>query len=125
LAFQRVLFDQTSAANTSLDTGALNIASGPFDAVLIELSPSAAMTTGNIQLFDPDLSTNELVHFASGTSATPVLIGWGVGVGSAASATTYLGGLPAPLSKSIRVVTPALGAAVTGRLRIVGMHYGR
>ncbi len=119
----KILLDQTSVANTAIDVTVP--IPGPTDAVLIEVSPSGAMTSGNLQAFDPDLSTGELCHWTTGTSTTPIIVGWGVGVGGAAAQTTYLGGIPAPLPQKIRIVVPALGAGVTGRLRIVSMYYGR
>jgi hypothetical protein len=124
------VYEITGAANTAIDTGALNFPmAGPIDAIIIQVSPSAAMTSANVQLFDPDLGTGQLVAFASGTSSTPIVIGWGVGVGGAAlaqtGATTYLGGLPAPIPPRIRIVVPAFGAGVIATLRIVGHWSGR
>lgn len=117
-----VIYDSTSGANAALDTGALNLIKfGGAAALFVEVIPSGAMTTGNVQLFDPDVSsTNELGHFATGTGTTPVLIGWGPSCGTAAVANTgYLGGLSMPLPPKVQFKVPALGAAVTARVRVI------
>jgi hypothetical protein len=116
-----VIFDQTSVANTALSTGVLNLAKwGPGDAVAIEISPSGAMTTGNVKLIDPDLSaSNQLAQVATGTGSTPVVIGWGLGAAGAAALTTYLGGLPSVLPPKIQIDVPALGVGVTAKVKVI------
>lgn len=113
-----VLFSGTSAANTAISSGALD--TSDFDALLIEIAPSAAPTGGNINFFDLGFSgsvptqVQAVILTGSGMSAA-----WGMGASNSPNS-RYIGGLDAPLPASTRIDLDALGVGVTGTLRVIG-----
>ncbi len=117
-----VLFDQTSVANTALDTGnaLLSEVLAPYDAVVVELLPSGAAGASTLLLFDADLSLASAVRaFATPATAAVKTATWGRGEGAAAVG-EFVGGHPGPLPRSGRVGIGALGVGITARLRIIG-----
>lgn len=120
--FSAVLYDQTSGVNAALDTGVLDLSLLSVDALTIEELPSGAAVAGALTLIDADSGT--LVSFATAANTNPGVAGWGFNVSPTAGG-TYLGGLPCPLPQRVRVQLSALGAGITGRLRILAGRIGR
>lgn len=121
--FTAILYDKTFAGASGIDTGAVNmIKQGVVDAVAIEVSGDGTYA-GAVTLYDADVSsTCYLMSLTAATSSSAVSsIGWGPGVGSAAAATQYLGGLPSPLPINIEVKCAANGTA-NCRIRIIGVN---
>lgn len=113
-----VLFDGTSAANTAFDTG--NLDTSDYDAVAIEVIPSAAAAASVLSFYDTAFS----VATAIWTVATPATAavktsGWGT-IAPDVTVGERLAGMPAALPASVRIGIGALGAAVTARIRVVG-----
>jgi len=122
---QVVLFEGTSAADTAFNTGTLNTTG--YDAVFVEEQPSGAAAAASIYLKDMgkgSVSTTVGV-IALSANADPNEIAWGIGVGTAAAAAYYRGGLSAPLPSSVRFDVGALGAGITCYLRVIGVRRHR
>jgi hypothetical protein len=118
-----VLYDQSSVANTALDTGNLNTAD--YDALLVEVQPSGAAGASTIGLCDAALSTTvPLVSLATPATASIKTAAFGPGAIAAASA-EYVGGIPGPVPALSRVLVGALGVGITAHVRVLGRRQFR
>ncbi len=121
------LFEGTSAANTAINSGELDVKD--FDAIGVWTRPSGAAAAGTIVMRDLDIDVASQVVGSIATTAdgNPNATAWGLGVSSAASpsSTYFKGGISMPLPGRVSVELSALGAGVTGYLRVYGRRNHR
>lgn len=119
----RTLYDVTSAANTALDTGALDLED--FDAVEITVHGSAVMAGAPaITLFaqqESDGLFQSLAFAPIPVAAVDASLPWGPGSSAGFNTNASSGiGSGSPLPRSGKVTLGAGGAAVTCRMVITG-----
>lgn len=116
-----VLFDASGSANAAFDTG--NLDTSDYDAILVEVIPSAAAAASTLSFYDTAFSTSTAVYtVATGATAAVKTSGWGT-IAPDATVGERLAGLPAALPASVRIGIGALGAGVSARIRVVGRRF--
>ncbi len=113
----RVVYDQTSGANAALDTGILDV--GDCSALLVILKASAAIVAANFS-HSAVLEDGTIVPVQAGpltAGATEAASSWGLG---AALNNGGLRPISLALPRRVSLNAAALGAAVTGRLVVIG-----
>ncbi len=116
------VFDTTGAPNTAVNTGIIDVSAwrSLFIFAITSAAPTAAL---QINMVDDAGADFRLANATLGPIDFDFFFGWGLGAGTPGTNLVPAGDtgqLPFPLPRRIRLLLPAQGGVVTGRVGVVG-----